>query len=96
MPRAHTQTVQTPGAEGENVPEQDKDALIAELQAQIAAQKLPQVVYEPTTPKGKQALEASQFAHFTVAQLMAAIDAGEAKEPITSVLCSDGYYARRR
>ena len=86
--------IQTPGAEGV-APEVDKDAEIAALKAQLAASKLPQVVYEPVTPNGKRALEASAFAHLTVAQLMAEIDAGNVKEPITSMLCADGYYARR-
>lgn len=113
MPRAATQSVQTPGGEvdppeaaasralanAEHAEEADKDALIAKLQAQLAAKEkaeaLPQVVFEPKTPNGMRALEASQFAHLTVAQLMAKIDAGEVKEPITSVLCADGYYARR-
>lgn len=78
----------------------DKDAQIAALQAQLAEMqaqaKLPQVVYEPITPHGAQALAQSQFAGMTVAQLMAGIDAGKYREPpVTSVLCSDGWYARR-
>jgi len=80
---------------------------IAALQAQLAAAnaqlaakeaaaaKTPQVVFEPVTPHGAQALDASQFKHLTVAQLVAKIDVGEVKEPFVSVLCADGYYARR-
>lgn len=101
-------TVQMPGAEataeataeaGDSQAVDPRDAELASLRAQLAAKeeaaKLPQVVYEPLTPKGKFALEASAFAHLSVAELIAEIDAGRCKEPITSVLCRDGYYARR-
>lgn len=108
MPRVNTTTV-TPGAEGDKPeagdeqglkpPVDDKDARIAELEAKLAAQeaesKLPKVVYEPVTPHGAAALAASDYAGMTVAELMAMIDAGRAKEPMTSVLCADGWYARR-
>ena len=83
---------------------------VAQLKAQLAAaqaenaglkaaaevSKLPQLVYEPETPHGKLARDASEFKHLTVAQLMAEIDAGNAREPMNSVLCADGYYCRRR
>ena len=82
---------------------------IAKLKAQLAAARtensglkaaakvstLPQVVYEPTTPHGRAARADSKFGHLTVAQLVVEIDAGRATEPFTSVLCADGYYARR-
>lgn len=78
----------------------DPVAELAALRAENAAMKakaeLPQTIFEPVTPKGKVALVASAFAHLTVAQLMEQIDAGEAKEPFTSVLCADGYYTARR
>lgn len=88
----------------------DPDARIAELEAQLAAQaeenerlraaaaadpKLPQVVYEPETPHGKEKLAASATAGMTVAQVQQAIDDKRLPEPITSYLCADGYYARR-
>ena len=76
--------------------DQDKDARIAELEAALAAQqKLPQPVYEPVTPHGAAALKSSDMASMTVAQVMAAIDAGKLREPLASYLCADGYYARR-
>jgi len=75
---------------------EEKDARIAELEAKLAeAQRLPQVVYEPTTPHGAAALAASDTAGMTVKQVMAAIDAGQLREPLSSYLCADGYYARR-
>jgi hypothetical protein len=69
----------------------------ANARAAEAASKaaLPQVVYEPTTPKGAQALAASNTANMTTAQVMLAIDEGKLAEPVCSYLCSDGYYARR-
>lgn len=88
----------------------DPDARIAELEAQLAAQaeenerlraaaaadpKLPQVVYEPETPHGKEKLAASATAGMTVAQVQQAIDDKRLPEPVTSYLCADGYYARR-
>lgn len=59
--------------------------------------KLPQVVFEPTTPKGAEAIAASPYysAGITSKELMRRIDAGEVHEPITSVLCADGYYTPR-
>lgn len=69
-----------------------KEAENAELKAKAA---LPQVVYEPVTPHGAAAMAASAVSEMTVAQVMAEIDAGRLKEPITSYLCSNGYYARR-
>lgn len=89
----------------------DQAAVIAALQAQLKAQEvenarlraassaadsgLPQVVYEPETPHGKEAMRTSPTAHMTVGQVQAAIDAGEMAEPVTSYLCKDGYYSRR-
>ena len=89
----------------------DPDARIAELEAQLAAQaeenerlraaaassqpKLPQVVYEPKTPHGKEKLAASATGSMTVAQVQQAIDEKRLPEPVTSYLCADGYYARR-
>ena len=76
-----------------------RDGEIAALQASKSAAakaNLPVGVYEPVTPKGKQALAASAFAHLTVDQLIEKIDAGEVQEPrVTSFLCADGYYCRR-
>ena len=67
----------------------------ASLRAAAEVSKLPQVVYEPNTPHGVAARASSAFGHLTVNQLMAEIDAGRVREPINSVLCADGYYARR-
>jgi hypothetical protein len=99
---ADTQTDDLDLDDGQDQPidAEDKDALIAKLQAQLAdheaKDKLPQVVSEPTTPHGAIALAQSAFAGMTVAELMAGIDAGKYREPpVTSVLCSDGWYARR-
>lgn len=84
---------------GRKATHEEKDARIAELEAKLAAAqaapKLPQVVFEPKTPHGKAALAASDTAEFTVAQVMAKIDAGELREPLNNCLCSDGYYVRR-
>lgn len=87
-------------------PSDDDTPQVAELKAQLKAQseqlasatKLPAVVFEPTTPKGAEAIAASPYyaEGITSKQLMAKIDAGEAREPMTSVLCADGYYAPRR
>lgn len=106
---ARSAPVQVPGAEGaasaqstntgDGAAVDPRDAEIARLRAELAAKgagdKLPQVVYEPDTPKGKLAKEASAFSHLTVEALMAEIDAGNVKEPITSVLCANGWYAAR-
>lgn len=79
-------------------PAAELEALRAEnARLRAAAQPAtPSVVYTPETPHGKQAKAASPFAHLTVAELMAKIDAGEAKEPTTNVLCRDGYYTARQ
>lgn len=87
------------GVTGKPLPD-DKDAEIALLRqrlakAEEAAKPKAGVIYEPETPNGKKAKAASQFAHLTVAELMAEIDTGNVAEPITSVLCADGYYATR-
>lgn len=88
-------------ADGEVVetPEQELARLRAENLALTTAaaerDKLPQAVYEPETPHGKANLAASDTATMTVAQVMAAIDAGKLKEPVNSYLCADGYYSRR-
>lgn len=91
-----------PVAEAVTGPDDDE---LTRLRAELAAANaklaaVPQVidsaVYVPVTPKGALAMAASQFAHLTVAELMAKIDAGEAKEPFTSVLCRDGHYVTRR
>lgn len=75
---------------------EEKDAEIAALKAELAeAKRLPQVVYEPKTPHGLAALASSDTAGMTVKQVMAAIDAGQLREPLNSYLCADGYYARR-
>ena len=63
--------------------------------AAAADQKLPQVVYEPETPHGKEKLAASATGSMTVAQVQQAIDEKRLPEPVTSYLCVDGYYARR-
>lgn len=104
MGRTSNQPVETPGAAAADTAAHDGPTLtveeqLAAAQAELAALKakaaLPQVVYEPKTPHGAAALSASAYASMTVAELMAKIDAGEVKEPITSALCADGYYARR-
>jgi hypothetical protein len=101
---ARSAPVQVPGAESAEPaqptsnPADPKDALIAELQAKLANQeaagKLPQVVYEPVTPKGREAMAASAVSGMKVAAVRAAIQAGDLDPPVTSYLCSDGYYAR--
>jgi len=63
--------------------------------AAAADPKLPQVVYEPETPHGKEKLAASATAGMTVAKVQQAIDDKRLPEPVTSYLCADGYYARR-
>ncbi len=75
-------------------------ALKAQLRAaheQLNATKLPQAVFEPVTPKGAEAIEASPYHSqgITSTELIRRIDAGEAKEPTVSVLCADGYYTPR-
>ncbi len=106
-PRAfRTRTAQLPGDEEralqfvtDEAPVDPRDAEIASLRAQLAlrpATNSPATAgYEYESEKGKQAREASAFAHLTVAELVAAIDRGEALEPATGVLCKDGYYCRR-
>lgn len=104
MGRISNQPVETPGAAAPDTAAHDGPTLtveenLAAAEAELAALKakaaLPQVVYEPTTPHGAIRLQESEYASMTVAELMARIDAGQVKEPITSALCSDGYYARR-
>jgi hypothetical protein len=77
----------------------DQAARIAELEAEIAKlkadPKLPQVVYEPETPHGKEKLAESATGGMTVAEVMQAIDDKRLPEPVTTYLCADGYYARR-
>jgi hypothetical protein len=105
-PKAFRRSAQMPGAEEDanqfvtDEKELDpRDAEIASLKAELAARPAntsPAVtVYEYETPQGKLAREASAFGHLTVAQLVNKIDAGEAREPATSCLCIDGWYARR-
>lgn len=87
-------------------PDDSDTPQVAALKAQLKAAhdqldssaKLPAVVFEPVTPKGAEAIAASAYYDegITSKQLMAMIDAGEAKEPMTAVLCKDGYYAPRR
>ena len=100
--------IEVPGAATPGEPEAPETATLdpadelAALRAEnarlraAAAPATPSVVYTPETPHGKQAKAASKFAHLTCAELMAKIDAGDADEPTTNVLCSDGYYATRR
>lgn len=76
-------------------------ALKAQLKAaheQLEGSKLPQVVFEPVTPKGAEAIAASPYYSegITSRELMRRIDAGECREPTVSVLCVDGYYTPRR
>lgn len=97
-------TIHTPGQPSadavEHAAPMDPAAELAALRAENARLKakpeLSQTVFVPETPHGKVAMAASAAAHLTVAELMAKIDAGEAKEPFTSVLCADGYYAARK
>lgn len=74
-----------------------KDAQIATQAAALAAAQSaqPAGLIVPVTPHGQAALAASGFAHLRVHELMAKIDAGEVKEPITGILCADGWYAGR-
>lgn len=78
--------------------EDEKDALIAKLQAENEVQAkqlaLPQVVYEPKTPKGEAAIAASSVAHMSVDAVRTAIQAGDLDPPTTSYLCANGWYAR--
>jgi len=50
---------------------------------------------EVPTPHGAAALASSETGDMTVAEVMAAIDAGRLREPFNHYLCKDGYYARR-
>lgn len=102
--------IHTPGAaHAADVPDDDLEnehedvvAKLARLEAENAALRASTVkpvvlgVFEPVTPNGAKNLAASAYAEMTTAELMAKIDAGEVKEPITSALCKDGYYAARR
>lgn len=82
---------------------QDPAAELAALREENARLKAAQgldpaaaaVVYTPVTPKGREALAASAYASMTSIELMAKIDAGEVREPTSSVLCADGWYAPR-
>lgn len=95
-PAAVTITKRRPAAD-------DPAAKIAELQAEVAMLKAKQgldpaaaaVVYTPVTPKGKEHIAASAYASMTSVEVMAKIDAGEAREPSNAVLCSDGWYTPR-
>jgi hypothetical protein len=98
-PEHEAHVVTGKGVTGKHLPD-DRDAEIAKLKADLrkaeeAAVPKAGVVYEPVTPNGKLAREASQFGHLTSKELMAEIDAGNVREPLTSVLCADGYYAPR-
>lgn len=73
----------------------ENEALLKRLAERPAVPDLPQVVYTPETPHGKAAREASACAHLTTKQVMDLIDTGEMREPLSSVLCLDGYYVRR-
>lgn len=68
----------------------------AELEADLASKAKSNIVYTPDTPHGLERLATSATAGMTVAQVMAAIDAGRLDEPMTSYLCADGNYCRRR
>jgi hypothetical protein len=99
-PAAQPVEAMAPGVDIDDTltPEEQLAALRAEnarLQAQLATPAKPSVLFEPVTKHGAQALAASAFAHLTVEALMAKIDAGEAREPTTSVLCANGWYATR-
>jgi hypothetical protein len=88
---------------GANAAAETPDQELARLRAENAAlqaaaaerDKLPQAVYEPVTPHGQAAMDSSATAGMSVAEVMAAVDAGKLREPVTSYLCRDGYYARR-
>jgi hypothetical protein len=77
------------------------EVLLAASEAALAAakaagsSKMPTTIYEPVTPHGAIARADSAVAHLTVAQVMAEIDAGRLREPVTGMLCADGYYCRR-
>lgn len=73
----------------------DLQAKNAELLADIESKKKSNIIYEPETPHAAERLAASATRDMTVAQVMAAIDAGRLSEPMTSYLCADGTYCRR-
>lgn len=103
MARPQNQPVLMPGAsladDHSDPVATDPAERLAQLEAENArlkaAAKLPQVVYEPTTPHGEANLAASATAGMTVAQVVQAIDEKRLPEPTNSYLCADGYYARR-
>lgn len=84
-----SQPVQTPGG--------DAPASTAPDTAGAATPELsaPTIV-APEAPHGAAAYEASKHKHLTSTELVAEIDAGRVKEPLTGVLCADGWYAPRR
>lgn len=99
--RRQAREVQGDGAGAVDPRDAELAALRAQLEAanariaeQDAAASRPQVVYEPETPHGKANLEASAVSGLTVEQVRAAIQEKRLEPPITSYLCSDGYYAR--
>lgn len=108
MSRSATQPAQVPGAatqpaqadQPQGAATDPQAARIAELEAQLAAAKAPGVhqgeTVAPNNPKGREKLAASATASMTVAQVVAAIDAGDMDEPFNSYLCIDGYYSRRK
>ena len=68
----------------------------AKLEAADSAAKLPQVVYEPVTPKGAEAMaNNANTVGMTSKQLLAKIKAGELTMPTSAVLCADGYFCPR-
>lgn len=72
------------------------DAANAKLAERPAVPDAPQVVYEPKTTHGEAARAANKdTAHLTTTEVMSLIDASEMKEPLSQVLCRDGWYVRR-
>ena len=64
----------------------------AKIEAAAEAAKLPQVVYEPVTPKGKEAIANNpDTVGMTSKALMQKIKDGEVARPSNAVLCSDGW-----
>lgn len=93
----------TPGAATTplDAPEEDKDAEIAALKAQLAvaqlaAAPLQVLVTEGNGPHNLQAIADSKHRHLTTAELHQQVMAGTAKLVDRHVLCKDGWYVNPR